>query len=77
MYLSPEARGQGLGQALLEALLKKAKELDFTACYLESTENLKDALRLYEKNDFVQLKYPMGDTGHHACEIPMALKKIP
>ena len=76
MYLSPPGRGRGLGQQLLVELLHHALNLNFTACYLETTAVLSEALELYLKNGFKKLAEPLGNTGHSACEIPMGMNPI-
>jgi putative acetyltransferase len=68
MYLLPEARGLGLGRALMDALLPLVKAGGYTRLYLETVPNMKDAIRLYEKYGFQALDRPMGDTGHHGCQ---------
>ena len=52
MYLLPEARGRGLGRRLLEASLRKAKEMGFHRVVLESATVLKEAISLYERYGF-------------------------
>ncbi|OEF28426.1 GNAT family N-acetyltransferase [Vibrio rumoiensis 1S-45] len=71
MYLSPQARNQGYAEELLHLCFDKAKVLGFNQCYLESTAELKAALRLYEKIGFIHLDAPWGDTGHSDCEVIM------
>jgi putative acetyltransferase len=74
MYLLPEARGKGVGQQLLNHCLEKARELGYTKMYLETLSELKEAIVLYEKNEFSYLKAPMGNSGHHSCSIQMIKK---
>ena len=54
MYLLREYQGQGLGRALMEAALKKAKDLGFQEVVLESNSSLKRARALYEKAGFAE-----------------------
>jgi putative acetyltransferase len=68
MYFLREARGKGLGQGVLSACIEAAREIGFHLCYLETFNTMKDAMRLYEKNGFEQIKGPMGNTGHFACD---------
>lgn len=67
MYLLGEARGLGVGQALLDAALSAARELGYRRCYLETLCHMEDARRLYERNGFTLLPGPMGATGHFGC----------
>jgi len=52
MYLLPSARGQGLGRALLERALARARELGYRRMTLETASVLKDAIRLYTAYGF-------------------------
>lgn len=71
MYLLPEARGKGIGRALIEKCLETAKETGYTQCYLETMPELKDALYIYAKNGFRYLNGPLGNSGHHGCTLWM------
>lgn len=52
MFTTPEARGKGVGDALLRALEAKARELGLGHLRLETAETLDSAIRLYERNGF-------------------------
>ena len=56
MAVKPEAQGRGVGQKLLEALERHAREERFTKLYLYTTFVLPAARRLYEKNGFYVLR---------------------
>ena len=72
MYFLPKIRGLGLAKQLLEHAFDFAAQHGFKVCYLETTQQLKQALKLYEKLGFIYLHHPLGNTGHsHACEIWM------
>jgi putative acetyltransferase len=75
MYFLPIARGKGLGTALISKCLEKAKEFGFDSCYLETMPYMQAARKLYNKNGFLNLKEPIGNTGHYSCNVWM-LKKI-
>lgn len=68
MYLLPEARGLGLGRALMDALLPLVKAGGYTRLYLETMPSMKDAIRVYQKYGFQPIDQPMGNTGHHGCQ---------
>lgn len=68
MYFLPEARGKGLGQALLERCLQAARERGFRRCYIETLTGMDAAMHLYEKNGFTMLAAPLGATGHFSCD---------
>ncbi len=74
MYLSPAARGMGLGGRLINECLRLAGDLGYKQVYLETMPELKKALSVYEKFGFSYLKGPMGNTGHFGCELWMAKK---
>ena len=72
MYFLSELRGLGFAKKILDNAFEFAKQNGFSACYLETTKDLWQAVKLYEKLDFEHLAQPKGDTGHsHACEIWM------
>jgi len=74
MFIDSKARGQGLGQLLMNESLQRAKEFGFSYCYLETTEVMKAAQTLYINNGFEYLTERMGDTGHFACKVYMGRK---
>lgn len=75
MYFLPIARGKGLGSTLISKCLEKAKEFGFENCYLETMPYMEAARKLYLKNGFVNQNKPIGNTGHHSCNVWM-LKKL-
>lgn len=75
MYLSPSARGKGLGRKLITLSIEKAKELGFKKMYLETMPELKQALEIYARYGFEYLKAPMGNSGHTGCSLWM-LKQL-
>ncbi len=70
-YLLKNARGKGIGKALMEKSIASAKDLGYTSLYLESMPAFSDAVRIYEKNGFQRLKHPLGNSGHTSCNIWM------
>jgi len=71
MYLSPSARGNGLGRTLIEKSLAFARETGYRQVYLETMPELKQALKVYAKFGFEHLKGPMGNSGHTGCSLWM------
>ena len=67
MYLLPKARGKGIGAALIEKCIEKARILGYKKIYLETMPELEQALRVYEKFGFKHLDGPMGNSGHTGC----------
>lgn len=71
MYLLPKARGIGLGRELIRRSLEAARAAGFRQVYLETMPELKQALDTYAKFGFRYLSGPMGNSGHHGCELWM------
>ena len=71
MYLSPAARGLGLGRLMIGRCMQVAVETGFTSMYLETMPELKKAVSVYEKFGFEYLSAPMGNSGHSGCDIWM------
>ena len=67
MYFLPELRGLGFGQELLEKCLRGATKHGFKRMYLETLSNMTQAKKLYERNGFLPLERPLGQTGHFGC----------
>jgi putative acetyltransferase len=68
MYFLRQARGRGLGRALIEELLLRARSLGYRTCYLETLTGMDAALRLYEQQGFQRRCAPLGATGHSSCD---------
>lgn len=71
MYLLPEARGTGLGTQLINRCLEQATANGFSKVYLETMNELKAALKVYERLGFTYLSGPMGNSGHFGCPLWM------
>ena len=75
MYLSPEARGLGLGKKMITLCMNTAKNAGYTKIYLETMPELNQAINVYKKLGFELIDLPMGSSGHCGCDIWM-LKTI-
>lgn len=64
MYLRHDARGLGIGNALLEQCLKAARQFLYVRCYLETVRQMEGALGFYGRHGFQDLRSPIGQTGH-------------
>ncbi len=53
MYLSPTARGQGLGTFLLQELERAVAAQGYRQIWIETASVLTEAVRLYEKNGYI------------------------
>jgi putative acetyltransferase len=75
-YLSPTARGKGIGKHLIEKSIESAKELGYKNLYLESMPQFSIAVGLYKRLGFKQLKNALGNSGHTSCSIWMLLSLV-
>lgn len=73
MFLTEEARGKGIGAALMEKCLDFAKEHGYEMVYIETFENMHAARKLYERSGFEYSEERLGDTGHFSCNVFMNL----
>ena len=64
MYLRADARGRGIGDALLERCLAAARQFLYVRCYLETVTQTQAALEFYGRHGFRDLQAPLGRTGH-------------
>jgi putative acetyltransferase len=58
MYLLPSSRKNGIGKWMLAFLTIKAKELGFRKVQLLTASPLIEAINLYEKSGFIEMKSP-------------------
>lgn len=75
MYLSPQHRGHGNGQALMNTCITAARNAGFRRMYIETLPMLRQAISLYEKNGFTRIAEPLGQSGHTGCSVWM-IKEI-
>lgn len=71
LYLSPIARGKGIGKRLMLACEEAAQKHGYNKVYLETMPELKIAVPMYEKMGYRYLKGPLGNSGHTGCDIWM------
>jgi GNAT superfamily N-acetyltransferase len=55
MFVSENARKKGIGTGILTALEVWANELGFKRCILETGNSLPEAVKLYKKNNYIQI----------------------
>ena len=67
MYFLPDARGRGMGAALMTRCLDAARGHGFARCYLETLTGMDAAMRLYRRSGFQRIDAPLGATGHGGC----------
>lgn len=68
LYVSPNVRGIGIGQRLVETALQFAAE-HYDQCYLETHHKLVAAAKLYEKVGFTLLEAPLPGSEHSAMDM--------
>jgi putative acetyltransferase len=73
MYFLEEARGKGIGTAMMTRCLDEARKFGFRQCYIETMPYMKAAQKLYKRAGFHYIDGPMGDTGHFSCPVHMLL----
>ena len=74
-YIGKKGRGKGVGRLLLEKTIATAKEFGCQSIYLESIPEFSTAVSIYEKQGFQYLEKPLGNSGHHGCNLWM-LKEL-
>jgi len=72
MTVHESARGTGLGRALMEACIEKAKSLNATRLYLETNSSLAPAIGLYRAVGFVDM--PTQSTPYARADVFMELR---
>ena len=74
MAAQKNLRGQGIGRAVLEALIDQGRKMGADAIWLETNSDLKAATRLYEKCGFRHLSEDeLWPTPYARCNVQMVL----
>jgi GNAT superfamily N-acetyltransferase len=72
LYTKPEARGSGVGSALMRRCLHWARRRHcYTSVYLDSCSSMKSARRLYQRFGFVDLDESLPGVVHTSCDVYM------
>ena len=72
LAVAAAARGQGLGTALVEECMRRARRAGASALGLHTSESLQAAIRMYERMGFVRA--PEGDFQPSGAELVMAYR---
>jgi len=73
MAVSPDYRGNKIGQIILENCINKAKDIGLDKLILYSNRVLKNAIHIYKKNGFIEIPLEPG-TPYKRADIKMELK---
>lgn len=73
-----EARGNGIGKKLLNAVLAHARDTGFEEIYLETIDQLTPSMTLYEQAGFQLLSQKIMPLwyGENGCEVVMNMKLV-
>lgn len=71
MYLSPAARGKGIGKMLMTKCIDEAKDKGYKHIYIETMPELIRAIPMYEKFGFRFITASLGNSGHTGCDLFM------
>lgn len=72
LAVAAAARGQGVGTALVEECMRRARQAGASALGLHTSESLQAAIRMYERMGFVRA--PEGDFQPSGAELVMAYR---
>lgn len=75
LYVQADHLGRGLGKRLTQALINLAKDWGYHAIYLESSSQLKAAMKLYQTLGFRNLTEPLSEmpASHYTMDQWMVL----
>ena len=73
-YLAANARGKGIGRALMGKCIESAKQKGYDQIYIESLPQFSTAVGMYKRMGFESISHPLGNSGHTGCNIWMVKK---
>ena len=80
LYTTPEARGQGVGRALVAALVKEAKNIGYKRMLLDTLGHMQSAIKLYEGCGFKRTEpyyhNPLGNVVYFSLELDATQDKM-
>lgn len=77
LYLNESARGKGIGNKLIELIIKDAKDIGYKTMRLDTiTEKMPKAVSLYESHGFREIKPYYNNPNPHTLFMELGLDKI-
>lgn len=74
LYVRPQARGQGVGRALMTTLIGEARTIGYHEMRLETLDVMRDAHALYHSLGFIETARYRPATSEHDQTMSMAMK---
>jgi len=74
MYVAPDGRRRGIGRALCDALIGRARELGYRRMFLSALDRHHEALSLYRSIGFTEAKDPSPGADERDYVVPMRLE---
>ncbi len=71
LFVRSQARGHGVGRALMATLLTEARSVGYSAIRLETLESMREAQALYHSLGFVQIAPYRPPTSEHDRTVSM------
>ena len=68
MYAWQRGQGPRIRRFIAGNMFRKAKEMGYHTCYLETTAGMAQAQKLYLRHGFNKLPVKKGETGHFGCD---------
>lgn len=56
LYVKPSSRGEGVGRKLVKAIIEEAEKIGYTKMRLDTVPKMKEAITLYRKIGFREIK---------------------
>lgn len=73
MFVRAEARGKGVARALCDGLIKRARELGYSAITLSALDKHDEAISLYKSLGFERDVQKLENDGAHGRSVMMGM----
>ena len=77
LYVKPSGRGKGIGKNLVDAVIKEAIKIGYTKMRLDTVPKMKEAITLYRKIGFKEIKPYRDNPIEGALYMELNLKTSP